>query len=197
MKYLLRSAFLASMLIPVDAMAQDFSKIRSAWLANDYVTMLGELRPLAEQGYPEAQTLLGTAYREGAGVPKNDAEAAKWYTKAATQGYSKAQFNLAVAYANGGGVAKDYSKAAHWYLLAAKQGDENAQFNLAMMYGKGEGLPVDVIAAHMWMNISTQNGHVRGLKGLGIIERQIGPSDIEEAERRARDCMGTNYRKCK
>ena len=42
----------------------------------------------------------------GIGVPKNDAEAVKWFRLAAEQGLARAQHNLGLMYANGtGGVA--------------------------------------------------------------------------------------------
>jgi TPR repeat protein len=46
------------------------------------------LRKAAEQGNADAQFNLAVAYENGAGVPKNLAEAAKWYLKAAEQGES-------------------------------------------------------------------------------------------------------------
>ena len=60
----------------------------------DYATAIQEWRPLAEQGDADAQTLIGMMYNEGLGVPKNDAEAVKWFHKAAEQGIAQAQFNL-------------------------------------------------------------------------------------------------------
>ena len=59
-----------------------------------------ETKVKAEKGDAKAQTLLGIFYQLGAGVPKDDAEAVKWYRKAADQGYATAQFNLGVIYAN-------------------------------------------------------------------------------------------------
>ena len=44
-----------------------------------------ETKVLAEQGYADAQFNLGSMYRKGEGVPENDAEAVKWYRKAADQ----------------------------------------------------------------------------------------------------------------
>jgi uncharacterized protein len=40
-------------------------------------------------------------YATGEGVPKDDAEAVKWFRKAAEQGHAKAQFNLGAMYDNG------------------------------------------------------------------------------------------------
>jgi TPR repeat protein len=43
-------------------------------------------------------------YRDGDGVPEDDAEAARWYRLAADQGHAPAQFNLGLMHATGEGV---------------------------------------------------------------------------------------------
>ena len=63
-------------------------------------------RQKAEAGDATAQYSLGLMYYNGEGVPKDSAEAVKWYRKAADQGYADAQFNLGLNYANGEGVPK-------------------------------------------------------------------------------------------
>ena len=50
-----------------------------------------EMKALAEQGIAAAQFNLGVMYDNGEGVPENDAEAVKWYRKAADQGDADAQ----------------------------------------------------------------------------------------------------------
>jgi TPR repeat protein len=47
-------------------------------------------------------------YYTGQGVPQDDAEAARWYRKAADQGHAGAQFNLGAMYADGQSVSQDY-----------------------------------------------------------------------------------------
>ena len=49
----------------------------------------------------------GLMYSNGEGVPKNDAEAVRWYRMAAEQGDTQAQVNLGVMYSNGEGIPKD------------------------------------------------------------------------------------------
>ncbi len=56
----------------------------------------------ALQGDAVAQYNLGWMYANGNGVPQDDAEAVKWYKKAAEQGDADAQFNLDIMYAVGG-----------------------------------------------------------------------------------------------
>ena len=55
-------------------------------------------------------------YAKGEGVPENDAEAVKWFRKAAEQGDADAQYNLGVMYANGEGVLKDEAEAVPGWL---------------------------------------------------------------------------------
>ena len=59
--------------------------------SDDYATAFREFLPLAEQGYAGAQHNLGYMYSKGLGVPENDAEAVKWYRKAAEQGFAPGQ----------------------------------------------------------------------------------------------------------
>ena len=63
------------------------------------------------QGNASAQFNLGLMYANGDGVPKDAAEAVKWYRKAADQGNAHAQFILGVMYANGEGVPKDAARS--------------------------------------------------------------------------------------
>jgi len=74
-------------------------------------------RPLAEQGNARAQTLLGLTYEDGQGVPKNFAQAAKWYQRASEQDLAMAQNNLGLMYLNGEGVPKDPEVIAEIRLL--------------------------------------------------------------------------------
>jgi len=56
----------------------------------------------------------------GEGVPRDYAEAAKWYRMEADQGDPFAQSNLARRYYEGQGVPQDYAEAAQWYCMAAE-----------------------------------------------------------------------------
>ena len=66
-------------------------------------------------------------YDNGDGVPEDNAEAVKWYRKAAEQGDAVAQTNLGAMYAKGEGVPEDYVRALAWFNLAAAQGVEIAK----------------------------------------------------------------------
>ena len=70
---------------------------------------------------------LGFRYDLGLGVPQDDAEAVRWYRRAAERGHEVAQYNLGNKYDNGTGVAQNYAEAARWYRLAAEQGHPSKQ----------------------------------------------------------------------
>ncbi len=106
--------------LPVEA---DYQAGLDAYDRGDYATALREWRPLAEQGNADAQFYLGVMYRDGQGVPQNDAEAVQWYRKAAEQGDASAQYKLGIGYGKGQGVPQDDAEAAKWYRKAAEQGD--------------------------------------------------------------------------
>jgi len=71
------------------------------------------------------------------GAAQSDAEAARWYCKAADQGIADAQFNLGNMFAQGRGVAQSDVEAARWYRKAADQGDAIAQNNLGEHFFRG------------------------------------------------------------
>jgi TPR repeat protein len=59
-------------------------------------------------------------------VQKDNAEAARWYRKAADQGYANAESGIGFMYFYGYGVQQDRAEANRWFRKAADQGDEYA-----------------------------------------------------------------------
>ena len=92
-----------------------------------------ETRKKAEVGDAEAQFNLGVTYAIGEGVPKDSAEAAKWYRLAAHQGNALAQFSLGIMYENGEGVPNDIVQAHVWWNIAGAAGHEDAKKSLALV----------------------------------------------------------------
>ncbi len=162
----------------------------AAYNRGDYATAFREMKPLAEQGLAGAQHNLGLMYRNGQGVPQDDAEAARWYRKSAEQGHANAQYNLGVMYAKGQGVPEDYAEAVKWYRKAAAQGKADAQYNLGVTYYNGQGVPEDYVQAHMWFDLAAAGsppGEDRdsAVKNRDIVAKLMTPTQIAEAQRRA------------
>ena len=160
---------------------------QAAYDRADYAMALRLLEPLAKQGNSIAQDMLGIMYRNGHGVPQNNAEAAKLFRLAADQGDADAQLRLGLMYEQGQGVPQNYAEAAKWFLLAANQGEAIAQSMLGLMYEQGQGVPQNYAMAHMWFNLASAAGEQLGSKNRDIIASKMTASQIAEAQRLAAD----------
>jgi hypothetical protein len=94
---------------------------RAFMQAGDYEKAIQELQPLADQGSPSAEYLLGEIYLGGHGGDMQ--QALKWMTAAAEQGHTVAQARLGMIYAKGMGVPVNNVEAYRWFSLAAKGAD--------------------------------------------------------------------------
>jgi TPR repeat protein len=65
-----------------------------AYNRGDYMPAIRLFRPLAEQGNPKAQSLLGVMYRKGEGVARSSVRAFVWFSRAAARGDAKAKAEL-------------------------------------------------------------------------------------------------------
>ena len=199
---LILSVLLLTLLVGNPAVSADFHKGRDALKRGDYATALKEFTPLAEQGNARAQSNLDEMYYRGQGVQKDDKIAAKLYKLAVKQGDASAQFNLVWMYYHGQGVPKDYSTAIKWYKLAAEHGGANeqgfadAQRMLGLMYDMGMGAIQDYVYAHMWYNIAASFGDKIAIDARNIVAKTMTPSQIETAQRLARECVEKNYKGC-
>jgi uncharacterized protein len=195
-RLLILPVLLLTLLVGTPAFSADFQKGLTAAKSGDYATALREWTPLAKQGNASAQYNLGVIYGNGQGVPQDYKTAVKWYRLAAEQGDADAQYDLGVMYDNGQGVPQDYKTAVKWYSLAAKQGNAFAQGNLGVMYGLGKGVIQDIVYAHMWGNLGASNGNENGGKLRDFVAKRMTPSQLETAQKLARECVRKKYKGC-
>jgi len=85
-----------------------------------------ELLEKARAGEAEAQHNPGMRAAYGMGMERGEAEAMRWYRKAAAQGSAEAKFNLGSMYGNGEGVARDLVQAYTWFTLSQRAGSAPA-----------------------------------------------------------------------
>jgi TPR repeat protein len=88
---------------------------------------LDQLRQMADNNNPAAENALGRRYATGDGVRLDEAEAVRWFTRAAEQGNVAAQSKLGAIYYGGRGVPQDLSQAYFWMLLARANGDATSK----------------------------------------------------------------------
>jgi TPR repeat protein len=188
-------ALAAAIAVPAHA---DFDHAVAAFDRGDYATALRELQPLAAKGDARSQYAMGVMAENGFGMPKNLAQAATWYRKAAEQGNTDAQYNLGAMYEHGIGMPANPAQAARWYRPAAEAGDIDALSNLGVLYEKGAGVPQDKVLALALYNVAaafdpdkhgTAAGNRQGLanrmpledvqKSLALTEQWLKPGQLK------------------
>jgi TPR repeat protein len=133
--------------------AEKEEKINSTPAESNQEQGQDQTKSLPEKSDAEAHYKLGYKYHYGKGIPRDYAEAFKWYRLAAEQGHAKAQYALGGFYNIGKGVSKDYKESFKWYSLAAEQGLKKAMVGLASQYRGGRGVPKDLIHAYAWTEV--------------------------------------------
>ncbi len=123
-------------------------------------------------------------------MTKDEAEAVRWFRKAASQGNPGGQFNLGIMLANGLGEPRDPAEALIWYRKAAEQGSVDAQFNLGSMLGNGTGVTRDLVQAYAWFSLSSRGGWPLAVQALAKAEQSLSPEEKTRAIALARD-LGT------
>lgn len=151
-------------------------------IPQDYKEAMKWFRKAAEQGYADAQAVLGLMYVIGQGVPQDYKEAIKWCRKAVEQGNANAQFTLGNMYLNGEAVAQDYKEAVKLFSKAAEQGEVSAQLNLGIMYFSGRGVPQDYVESYAWLNISAAQGSENASKSRDIVAEQLSLEALAKAQ---------------
>ena len=101
----------------------------------------------------QRQLEIGFAYQ----CKGDEADAARWYERAAMRGNAVAQTNLGAMYLEGKGVAQDDAAAARYFLLAASAGFGPAQNNLALLYLTGRGVRQSDQATFQWLSRAVAN----------------------------------------
>lgn len=173
-----RVVLLVIMLLFTNTIWADYKDLLKA---GNYEAALREVKSLALRGNPEAQSILGTMYANGQGVPVNLAKAFAWTRKAAEKGFANAQYNLGIMYDNGVGVSQNYKEAAVWYGKAARKNVTEAQYNLGSMYYDGQGVNKDYVQAYFWISLSADAGDQMAKKKKDILTEKMTPEQIKKA----------------
>lgn len=125
---------------------------------------------LAESGNVKAMFNMGVYFEHGqGGLPVNNAQAMKWYERAAMKGDLGAQYNLGLMHANGRGTPKNPKEAIYWFRKAADAGDAGAQYNMGVMYDQGFAGDRGRLEATHWFKEAASRGHAKSQYTLGVM----------------------------
>ena len=158
--------------------APDLESVRRSLERTDYAAALKEVRPLAEQGNPDAQLFLGKMYLKGQGVPKDPDQANKWFTQAAMQGNAESQFFVGAWYLL---PHRDVKEGLRWMRLSAEQGNQDAQLLLGKAYLGGE-LPREPVQADMWLRLAAKGNLDFYQNELRVAEGQMTPEQVAQGK---------------
>ena len=128
------------------------------------------------------QYCLGLSYAFALNHKKNQAEAAKWFRKAADQGHAGAQATLGYMYEQGYGVKADAGEAVKWYRKAADQDHDDGLLNLGRAYENGIGVSKDLNQAKTYYAKAAAKGSVAAKQALGHLGKGAEPGKPGQVE---------------
>ena len=141
--------------------------------SNQCIEAIEACTVIANQGNPEAQTLLGFLYsgtRYG-DFRKNYKQSFNWISMAAEQDYTKAQLAMAKMYKAGEVIPENARKAKVWYEKAAEKGNLDAINGLARLYRYGVGVRKDYEQAFALYQQAALKNHLASQVGMGLSYR--------------------------
>jgi TPR repeat protein len=117
----------------------------------NYAKAIQLIKFAADRNDPVAQYLMGTAYYNGSGVPKDESIAVLWFERSAEQHYALAAYWLGSMIMTGrGGISKSAAGAVPYLWDAATQGNGMAALDLGYIYDKGDDVDRNPRAAAYW-----------------------------------------------
>lgn len=143
--------------------------------AGDMTPAAREFARCAAVGDAVCALQLGWHYEEGKGVPKNLAEAVRWYRAAAEQHVPRAAENLGNMYQFGRGVKKNCKTAVEWYAEGALQNDHPNLYSLGRMYQYGFGVKEDRARAHAYYRQAASLGNHKAREALATFNQFSWP----------------------
>jgi len=111
----------------------------------------------------------GLMYGTGNGVQKDEAEAVRWFRKAAEAGNSEGMYNLGIAYANGLGVEKNMVEAVKWFRMGVDAGKKDGMYYLGVAYASGLGVEKNEAEAVNWYRKAIEVGDAGAMLSLGVM----------------------------
>jgi len=134
---------------------------------------VAHLRHAAERGHVKAAVSMGDALLRGHGVPESQAEAMRWYQKAAESGSSAAYIRLGDLYASRSSGA-EAPRALEWYRKAAEANSAIGMVRLGKMFNEGRGVPQDQAIAATWFSRAAAAGSGAAMVELSALYSRAG-----------------------
>lgn len=147
---------------------------RALWERGAYREAFAAAFERANAGDPQAEYILGEAYRLGRSVDPDENQARDWYLRAARQG------EVASAAALGEMLLRmrQAREAVPWLTLAASHNHARAMAFLAAIYFTGDGADQDLILATSLMKRAAALGSPEAKMKLALMDDTAAPVDV-------------------
>ncbi|MFQ2422216.1 tetratricopeptide repeat protein [Aeromonas caviae] len=152
-------------LIPLST-DQELAAANRAWRTGHFDEATRIWSPLADQGQPRAQALMGWSHEVGQGSEQDMDRAIRLYRQAAQAGDAFGQYRLGEVYLRGAGVKRDLHEAFRWMQLAARNGDVPAMLKVGILHLMGVNGRVELAEAKQWLYQASQKGNKMALQVL-------------------------------
>lgn len=187
---------LVILFLPSLARGGELEKGQHAFHHGDCQAARELLQPLAGQGNPQAQVIIGSLYQNGCGEIQDYKQAYSWYKKAADQGNAEAKYNIGALYYSGWGLTKDRTAAMKWTRKAAAGGYTQAMIEIGKSYEAGCcGVKKDYVAARKWFDNAARHGDPKAIFDIGFMYLDgLGVKrNCDEAMKRFREAAERGY----
>ncbi len=132
----------------------------------------------ADLGYPPAEVMLGSFYETGNTVPREPAQAATWYKKAALQDDPVGEWLLGRLILSGAVSPRDLNEASRWLQKAAGHGDAFGQYLLGAVKLERQ----DYTQAASWFRKAALQGMPQAQAQLGLLLKQGQGVPLDKSE---------------
>ena len=140
--------------------------------------VFAQVKPLAEQGDPKAERMLGEIFYYGAVGAPDRTKGIDWMTRAAEQGNASARLELA----GFGAIQLSAEEKQKLTRAAAEQGDDMNQYALGSDYALGISGAKDDKEAFKWYFRSAEQGYVLAqsvVGGMYLEGRGVAPDIVQ------------------
>ena len=125
------------------------------------------LRVAAEQGYSEAQVMLGQLFLDGQGFEVDQVQAVHWFKIASQSDHPMAINMVGRCIENGWGVAANPTESANWYKRAAELGLDWGMYNYANLLARGVAILQNRTEAFLLYQAAAAQGHAKSMNVIG------------------------------
>jgi TPR repeat protein len=107
--------------------------------------------------------------RNGDGLPRNSAEAAKFFKFAADQADAFSQAKYGLRLKNGDGVERDMAEGARYVEMAADEGFSQGENEYGLCLKLGEEVPRDLVLGAKYFKMVADQGDPEGQLTMGYV----------------------------